>query len=80
MVCKVAGPHSPGFLPMGTLEIMHIQKLPTYTVELKHAIWDEIKTINRELWRLVFDNFVNRFRQSLVSEKGTIKMLPVYQK
>jgi hypothetical protein len=45
----VARPDVPGFFPIGLLE-----RMCTSTIEeLKHAIWDEIATINQELFTVL---------------------------
>jgi hypothetical protein len=49
MACTVAGPHCPGFILMGTNEILHIQKSPTTIQELKSDMMEQFSTVIQEL-------------------------------
>jgi hypothetical protein len=49
------------FFLWGYLKECIYRNRPRTAHELKHAIWDEIATINQELSCQVFDNFVNHF-------------------
>jgi len=54
MAATAVGPQSPGFLPVGILEIMIMQESPNTT---RRAIRDGI--INQYILCLVFENSVN---------------------
>jgi hypothetical protein len=65
MACLFTTPDGPRLLRMGCLKECIYRNHPDTTLELKHAIWDEIVTINQELLHKVLDNFVNHFTKVL---------------
>jgi hypothetical protein len=70
MACRVAGTHIPVFLPRSKHERMLIQESPYIILAVRRAIRVGIATINQELLRLVFDNFVSDLRNILANEAG----------
>jgi len=76
MACRVAGPHSPGFLPMVKHERMRIHESSTQSTGAKAfysgmKLQPQIKSCRAEL----FDSFVNRSRQCLAMTEAPFKVL-----